>query len=60
MQRCRGVFGVHDFVERIDRVETQTQFEATEAAGEHTQWTTSRTYIRDVCVKCGAVIERVK
>ncbi len=59
--RCRGLFGVHRFEARYDKGPADLgQFTELRGAGITPLAETMRkiTYARDVCVKCGAVLER--
>lgn len=61
--RCTGLFGAHRFEARYDKSPANLeQFTELRGHGSVAMAETCRqqTYVRDVCVKCGAVIERVK
>jgi hypothetical protein len=62
--RCKGLTGVHRFEARFDvRLPDGFNVGRVSSTAEGVSMVVeshkSRIYIRDVCVKCGAVIERV-
>lgn len=62
---CRGLFGVHRFKARFDsEMPEGMKSEGYEGSAlaylETLKLMRKNTYVRDVCVKCGAVIERSK
>ena len=65
--RCNGLSGVHRFQARYDLSPATTYpKEVSTFAGVDPsiialcEQSRQRTYVRDICVKCGAVIERAK
>jgi hypothetical protein len=66
MKRCKGIFGVHRFEGRFDREPKEgIKFTDIEIRGEASRalfeaQTVSKTYVRDICVRCGETIERIR
>lgn len=63
---CTGWFGQHKFVARYDYGEPHVPeggipySPAVDELGDILERMKSRTYVRDVCVRCGHIIERSK
>jgi hypothetical protein len=54
--RCPGLFGIHRFEARYDRRDTETGL--TGSGQSKTEWSETRTYVHDICIRCGHVVKR--